>query len=384
MRRTIDPPGYARPSSAISQAGARLAVALGRQRLEPLLPHLKGVKRLIVLPSQSLKGVPIETLVAALPEGSPRPVVSYAPSGSMFTRLREPRTRPAGAPRLLAVADPAFPGPAQIGPAPPPPDHGIAITGVALHGVADLFGLKPGDVLLEYDHKTLESEGDLAVVSAGDRPILVPVKLWRDGGVRTLEIAAGQLGIESNPKQTAAQVVLARRQAATVLRSGAGAEVLSPLPGTRREVEAIAALFPKDRATTLIGAGRTESTLQRMAESGALKGYRFLHLATHGKANSAVAMSSAIFLAAEPDRPSSSSVEARRRGRALDGRITAEQIVRTWDLDADLVVLSACESGLGRYAGGEGYLGFAQALFVRGRGAWCSACGRWTTRRRRS
>jgi CHAT domain-containing protein len=29
-------------------------------------------------------------------------------------------------------------------------------------------------------------------------------------------------------------------------------------------------------------------------------------------------------------------------------------------------VLSACESGLGRYAGGEGYLGFAQALFVKG------------------
>src|SRR5262249_25418706 len=51
---------------------------------------------------------------------------------------------------------------------------------------------------------------------------------------------------------------------------------------------------------------------------------------------------------------------------APDGQITAEQIVRTWDLDADLVVLSACESGLGRYAGGEGYLGFAQALFVKG------------------
>src|SRR5262249_14054229 len=48
------------------------------------------------------------------------------------------------------------------------------------------------------------------------------------------------------------------------------------------------------------------------------------------------------------------------------GRVTAEQIVRTWDLDAELVVLSACESGLGRYAGGEGYLGFAQAIFVKG------------------
>ena len=49
-----------------------------------------------------------------------------------------------------------------------------------------------------------------------------------------------------------------------------------------------------------------------------------------------------------------------------DGTITAEQIARTWELDADLVVLSACESGLGRAAGGEGYLGFAQPLFARG------------------
>ncbi len=49
-----------------------------------------------------------------------------------------------------------------------------------------------------------------------------------------------------------------------------------------------------------------------------------------------------------------------------DGTITAEQIARTWELDADLVVLSACESGLGRAAGGEGYLGFAQPLFAKG------------------
>ena len=53
-------------------------------------------------------------------------------------------------------------------------------------------------------------------------------------------------------------------------------------------------------------------------------------------------------------------------GAALDGRITAEQILNTWTLDADLVVLSACETGVGKRAGGEGYLGFAQALFMKG------------------
>jgi CHAT domain-containing protein len=214
----------------------------------------------------------------------------------------------------------------------------------------------------------LRSINDLAVVPAGDKEMRVPVKLWRDGDVRSLELAAGPLGIQSNPDRPVAQVVLAQRAAAEVLRSGARAEGLTLLPGTRREVQAIAALFPKDQVTTLLGPQATESNLQELARSGALKGYRFIHLATHGKANPSVALSSAVFLAAEHERPAVSSAAADPDAleSAPDGQVTAEQIVRTWDLDADLVVLSACESGLGRYAGGEGYLGFGQALFVKG------------------
>jgi CHAT domain-containing protein len=194
----------------------------------------------------------------------------------------------------------------------------------------------------------------------------VPVKLWRDGEVRSLEIAAGRLGIQSIPDRPAAQVVLAQRSAAEVLTPGIRGESLARLPGTRREVQAIAALFPSGQVTTLVGPDATESNLQRLAHSGALKSYRFLHLATHGEANPNVALSSAVFLAAEPERPAASSADPAALESAPDGQVTAEQIVRTWDLDADLVVLSACESALGRYAGGEGYLGFAQALFVKG------------------
>ena len=48
------------------------------------------------------------------------------------------------------------------------------------------------------------------------------------------------------------------------------------------------------------------------------------------------------------------------------GQLTAAQILKTWKLDADLVTLSACQTGLGKYEGGEGYVGFAQALFLAG------------------
>ena len=132
------------------------------------------------------------------------------------------------------------------------------------------------------------------------------------------------------------------------------------LPGTRREVEALAALFPDGRASTLLGLQACEATVQGLARSGKLKGYRYLHFATHGESDPRYAYRTALILAPDPD------ASADPMAMETDGTITAEQIARTWELDADLVVLSACESGLGRAAGSEGYLGFAQPLFARG------------------
>jgi CHAT domain-containing protein len=49
-----------------------------------------------------------------------------------------------------------------------------------------------------------------------------------------------------------------------------------------------------------------------------------------------------------------------------DGKVSVQDILDTWQLDADLVTLSACETGLGQEAGGDGLMGFAQALLSRG------------------
>src|SRR5262249_56784503 len=46
-------------------------------------------------------------------------------------------------------------------------------------------------------------------------------------------------------------------------------------------------------------------------------------------------------------------------------------IQRSWELKAELVTLSACETALGRDAGGEGFVSFTQALLMSGSRSVC-------------
>ena len=352
LRAELDPEttkGNARP----------LAEALARQRLEPLKEHLKGVNRLVVVNSPGLAGVPIEVLMAARPDPAWAGItVAYAPSASMFAYLVGKPTPRDRAPTLLALADPAYPETKKDTPAPTPPDAGLAIARVVPNGNADLNGIQAGDVLLTYAGTVLNQHADLKTVAPDAGPKKVPVRYWREGITREVEVAAGPLGvmIDNRPAKAA---VLARQAAERVLLGMRGGSH-ERLPGTRREVEAVARLFPAGMVTTVMGEQACESTVQDLARSGRMKAFRYLHFATHGESDPRNAYRSALILAPDPDR------SADPLAFDSDGTITAEQIARTWELDADLVVLSACESGLGRAAGGEGYLGFAQPLFAKG------------------
>ena len=336
-----------------------LAEALARQRLEPLKEHLKGVNRLVVVNSPGLAGVPVEVLMAARPDPAWDGItVAYAPSASMFAYLVSKPTARDRAPTLLALADPAYPEAKNEAPAPTPPDAGLAITRVVPNGNADLNRIQAGDVLLTYAETTLKLHADLKTVPAEAGPMKVPVTYWREGIIREVEVAAGPLGVQIDPRP-AKEVVLAGQAAEHVLLGMRGGSH-HRLPGTRREVEAVARLFPAGTVTTVMGEQACESTVQELARSGRMKAFRYLHFATHGESDPRNAYRSALILAPDPDR------SADPLALEGDGTITAEQIARTWELDADLVVLSACESGLGRAAGGEGYLGFAQPLFAKG------------------
>ncbi len=352
LRSELDPQtkgSHARP----------LAGAVARQRLEPLRPHLEGIRRLVVVASPGLAGVPLEVPMAARPDPAwDRITVAYAPSASLFAYIAgKPSTRDR-VPTLLALADPDYPERRDDGPAPAPPDAGLAIARVVPLGSADLNGIRTGDVLLAYAGTALKQHADLKTIPADAGPERVLVKYWREGVTREVDVAAGPLG-----------VVIDRRPAGEVVRAGqAAAQVLlrlrggshAPLPATRREVEAVARLFPAGAVTTVMDERACEGTVQGLARSGGLKAFRYLHFAAHGESDPRHADRSSLILAPDPDRSADSLAFD------SDGTITAEQIARTWELDADLVVLSACKSGPGRAVGDEAYLGFAQPLLAKG------------------
>jgi serine/threonine protein kinase len=363
------------PAQAYPQLSARpddqiggwreTATRLAAQRLDPLdrllgsRPGEPPIRHLIVLPSSMLGGLPIEALVEARPAGKPRYTVCYAPSGTMLTWLREQSAarRRSGPPRLLALGDPAFEISAPESAPTPAPDHGVLVVQVVPNSNADRGGIREGDVIVTCAGKPVDETAAL-------NPLIRPgadvrLTLWRDGKDVEVVVPPGPLGFKIDCRPPAA-LIASQREADKVQRGSRGAK-LERLPRTRDEVQAIAGLFAD--STLLLGDQASERMLAGLAEADALKGYSHLLLATHGQMDKQIALNSRLFLVGDrDDDPSRAIVEGRP---VFDGELTAQDMLG-WKLDADLVTLSACETGLGKFSHGEGYLGFTQSLFVAG------------------
>jgi len=163
------------------------------------------------------------------------------------------------------------------------------------------------------------------------------------------------------PKPPTSAANSTQHQIDALIRSSRGA-TFDPLPGTRREVEVIAALF--DQRTVLLGSEASEQTLDALRRRGQLAQFDIIHLATHGRVDDLTPLNSRLLFSR--DRLPDPMAVAPPDAPAYDGNLTAGEVMSTWKLNAELVTLSACRSGLGRQGGGEGFIGFAQAFFLAG------------------
>jgi CHAT domain-containing protein/tetratricopeptide (TPR) repeat protein len=123
---------------------------------------------------------------------------------------------------------------------------------------------------------------------------------------------------------------------------------LSPLPGTRTEVKDIAALFPAGQSKVLLDKESTEEAIKREP----LSRYRRLHFATHSLVDEKSPLHSAVVLT-----PGDGAEE--------DGVLEVSEISRL-NLDSDLVVVSACQTGRGQLLSGEGIVGLSRAFIQAG------------------
>ena len=141
---------------------------------------------------------------------------------------------------------------------------------------------------------------------------------------------------------------------AWAVRTGSGA-----LPASRQEVRAIANRFEERLSwwDRLVGdAVRVyvdDDAQEQVLKSKEAARYRFVHLATHGLTSESAPALSRLLLA--PADPSSEE----------DGTLHLGEVYGL-SLNAELVVLSACETGLGRLVSGEGVIGLTRGFLFAG------------------
>jgi CHAT domain-containing protein len=123
---------------------------------------------------------------------------------------------------------------------------------------------------------------------------------------------------------------------------------LLPLPYSREEALSISKLFPNAESKVYLGAEAREETVKSVR----LSDFRYVHFASHGFLDETRPSRSGILLSHDPQS-------------SEDGILQMDEIMRL-KMNADLVTLSACSTGLGKFVNGEGVLGLTRAFFYAG------------------
>ncbi len=132
------------------------------------------------------------------------------------------------------------------------------------------------------------------------------------------------------------------------------------LAGSGVEVDRLAGLMGSGAGDRLTGPEATEAAVRRLSADGTLARYRYVHFACHGVLGSGDGVRPGLVLSQVGN------------GEGEDGTLRADEVTDL-RLNADLVALSACQTGQGEQLKAEGVSGLARAfLYAGSRGVLCS------------
>jgi CHAT domain-containing protein/tetratricopeptide (TPR) repeat protein len=256
-----------------------------------------------------------------------------AAAGALSRMVLEPVVHDLTARRLLVVADGAL--------------HFIPFGALPLPA----GGPRATPLLVDREVVYAPSASAIAVLrreAAGRAPAPKLLALFADP---VFDAADERVGGRGAPAGADRDLVLGEAMQAAKDTSATGE--VHPFPRlsfTRHEAEAIAALAPAgDRRVALdFGASRAAALADEIGQ------YRIVHFATHGYLNAVHPELSGLLLSLYDER-----------GAPLPGFLATHDVFNM-NLGADLVVLSACQTGLGREVRGEGLVGLTRAFMYAG------------------
>ena len=158
-------------------------------------------------------------------------------------------------------------------------------------------------------------------------------------------------GLNSSVEKSSPDLVAANSLATVrALRSGNFISEIARLPFSRQEAQAILSLTSGDQSFAALDFKASRATVL----SSDLSKYRIIHFATHGLLNSEHPELSGVLLSMVDEN-----------GRPQDGFLQLNEIYNL-NLQAELVVLSACQTGLGKDVKGEGLVGLTRGFMYAG------------------
>ncbi len=278
------------------------------------------------LPAEKTLEANVQELLAAITDkNNPAPAVYRRHAANLSQQLLQPVSRMlAGKKKLIIVADGAL--------------HRLPFEVLFEPGVRQRGDLRQWPFLIR----------NFAISYTPSASVLAQLQNESHGTAPKSFIAFGD-----PTYRPGAEGVLASTLRAT---NASGRLNFQPLPYSHTEVDGIAQLFAENDREVYF---RDDASEENVKVPDRLSSYRLVHFSTHGYVNEVRPRFSGLVLSLPP------SHSASRNPQSDDGLLAAYEIFNL-KLKADLVVLSACETGLGKEVKGEGLMSLTRAFMYAG------------------